>query len=145
MKLYELLIEAIIKTELGPIFRAQNRSQIESGLIKSEWRELRAVILPNQLWFVDSSHMIHYEMARRLKDHFYEKIDLTDGAGVFIRDGSGTEYPVKDKHGIYNPSTTNKPIQGKLILTGADYGYDNYKKIGNYPIVKRLGFITISK
>lgn len=131
MKISELLIEAIIKTRLGPIIRAQNRLQIESSLIKSEWRELRAIILPNELWFVDSSHMIHYEMARQLKEH--TPIDLTDGIGVFIRDGRKNEY-----HSGPSYTSSRKPILGELIMTSADYKLGNYHKLGNYPIIKRF-------
>ncbi len=138
MKISELLIEAIVKTKKGPIIRAQNRLQIESSLIKSEWRELRAIILPNQMWYVDSSDMIHYEMARELKEH--TTVDLTDGIGVFIRDRRGHEHPVRnDSSNTYYSVTSNKSIRGDLMLTSADYGLENYHKISNYPIIKRFG------
>ncbi len=140
MKIYELLIEAIVKTKFGPIIRAQNRLQIESSLIKSEWRELRAIILPNQMWFVDSSDMIHYEMARQLKEHTTIDHELiANGIGVFIRDERRAEYPVSDNGGPYYSSISKKPIQGQLMLSRADYGFNLYDKIDEYPIVKRFG------
>lgn len=139
MKIYELLIEAIIKTDLGPIIRAQNRLQIENHLIKSGRRELRAIILPNQIWFTDSSHMIHYEMGGYLKKH--TPIDINAGAGAFIHDQVGKDWGERALLGI----KTQIKIQGNLTLTPAEYGYDNYKKIDNYPILKRFNFIMLDK
>jgi len=134
MKISELLIEAIVKTRQGPIIRAQNRLQIESSLIKSDWRELRAIVLPNQIWYVDSAYMVHYHMAEHLEKH--TSVDLTGGMGVFIRDARVRlmhTYSLKPKY----------PIQGNLILTPADYGENNWEKINNYPIVKRFGLTVI--
>ncbi len=113
----------MIKTENGSIFKAQSCKQIKEHLAKStciKLNELRAIILPNELWFVNSFDMVHKEMADALKTHII--IDFANASGVFIREIDGELATLIAKHGFGQYKTLQ-----------------NYPKIKEYPIIKRFG------
>ncbi len=112
MKVSELL-EATIQTRSGIIVRAASHEHIQKHLNKSVHNELRAIVLPNELWFMDAMHLIHDDMWTMLR---LNDSDLSVAAGVFIRPG----YP------------------DLLNITRADWQYKNFYKMKSYPIVKRL-------
>ncbi len=120
MKVSEILIEAIIKTEKGSIIRAQSSAQIDLNIKKSGYDQLRALIFPNQIWFTDGENMIHSDMAKYLIDNTsISKKDIDASVGVTI-----------------------EKKRGYLFADGTDFNWHVFNKMKQYSVIKRFKIVV---
>ena len=115
---YSEIHEAMVQTDDGDkIIRAQSYEHVKTNINKAGYRELRALVYPNEMWFTDSSTLIHRQIGDHLKlhtpvgEHETENIAI----GVILRIGK----------------------LGKVRADGADYNWRVFPQLKEYPIMKR--------